>query len=200
METAAVYTASGAWIETFTGKKFHLLDPQPEEICIEDIAHALSMQCRYTGHVKKFLSVAEHSYNVCNLLSGEDLVGKSQQLAGLLHDASEAYITDLSRPIKVLTPVGPPYYEIEDRIMRVIANKFCFSWPMSKEVKNADNLMLFAEKDQLMGNLSWEDDKSSEDARMNTVREDINNLRIACYSPTIAEKIFLKKFQELYHA
>lgn len=191
MESTANYGASGAWIETFTGKKFHLLDPQPEEIVIEDIAHALSMQCRYTGHVRRFLSVAEHSWNVCNFLDF------GQKLAGLLHDASEAYITDLSRPIKVLTPVGPPYYAIENKIMRVIADKYNFPWPMSPEVKNADNMMLFAEKDQLMGNLSWEDDKSSEDARMNTVRDQLKNFRIIGFSPSEIEKIFLQTFNDL---
>src|SRR5579859_7012785 len=136
-----------AWIETFSGKKFHLLEPQPDEICIEDIAHALSNQCRYTGHTRRFYSVAEHSVHV-------SLLAVHYQLDGLLHDASEAYICDLARPVKMLTPVGKPYYEIEDRIMRVIAEKFGFTWPPPKEVKEADNIMLLSEKDQLMTNLS----------------------------------------------
>ena len=184
-------TVHGAWIETFTGKKFHLLEPQADEIDIFDIAHALSNQCRYTGHVSKFFSVAEHSYHVSLL------VPKGQELMGLLHDASEAYITDLSRPVKQLTPVGPPYYEIEDRIMRVIAAKFEFDWPMTKEVKDADNTMLFLEKERLMGNLSWDDDASSEEARRETIRKNCEHIRLACYAPTVIEKIFLQRFYQL---
>jgi hypothetical protein len=180
----------GPWIETFSGTKFHLLDPQPEEINEIDIAHALSNQCRYTGHVKKFFSVAEHSYHVSLL------VPATQALAGLLHDASEAYITDLSRPIKQLTPVGPPYYEIEDRIMRVIAAKYGFNWPMSPEVKKADNTMLLLEKDRLMSSLSWSDDASSVEARKETVAS-VGDLRLACYRPEVMEKIFLQRFYQL---
>lgn len=176
---------TGAWIETFTGKKFHLLDPQPEEVCIEDIAHALSNQCRYTGHVKKFFSVAEHSWHVCKLCE--------HPMTGLLHDASEAYLSDLSRPVKQLTPVGPPYYEVEERMMKVIADKFDFHWPMPKDVKQADNAMLLAEKAQLMTALSWSDDVSSEEARKQVTPK----VQLACWTPEAAEKVFLQKFYDL---
>jgi len=186
-------TCTGAWIETFTGKKFHLLDPQPEEICIEDIAHALSNQCRYTGHVRRFFSVAEHSYHVSLH------VEKQNALAGLMHDASEAYITDLSRPVKQLTPVGPPYYEIEDKIMRVIADKFGFAWPMDKDVKSADNFMLLLEKNQLMTDLSWDDDESGGAAARREV--DLlaleNGIRLVGYVPQVMKNIFLRRFEEL---
>src|SRR5690348_7800105 len=141
-----------SWIETYRGKKFYLLEPTPESILIEDIAHALSQQCRFTGHTRKFYSIAEHSVHV-SLLCGLD---KRVCLAGLLHDASEAYIADLSRPVKYETPVGPAYFEVENRIMQAIATKFDFEWPMNPKVKTADEIMLHTEKDQLMTDLSWD--------------------------------------------
>ena len=139
-----------AWIETFTGKKFHLLDPQPEEVCIEDIAHALALSCRFCGHVRQFYSVAEHSIHVSNICEPVDA------LWGLLHDASEAYIADLSRPVKHCTPVGPPYIAVEARIMAVIAAKFGLPTTMPPGVKVADNTLLFAEKDKLMSGVAWD--------------------------------------------
>src|SRR5258706_13895138 len=84
----------GGWIETYSGKQFHILDPQLDEIELYDIAHALSMQCRYTGHCESFYSVAEH----CVIVSM--LVPKEMAIAGLFHDASEAYLTDEVSPVK----------------------------------------------------------------------------------------------------
>lgn len=83
--------------------------------------------------------------------------------------------------------------------MRAIADRFGFSWPMPKEVKDADNAMLFVEKDQLMAGLSWEDDKSSAEAREREAqtRKLSSQVRIACYRPEVIEKIFLQKFYEL---
>src|SRR5271170_7300011 len=92
-----------AWIQTYTGGVFHILDPQQNEIYIKDIAHALAMQCRFTGHVRKFYSIAEH----CVL--GSHIVPKKLALQFLLHDASEAYIADINRPLKHYTGVGAAY-------------------------------------------------------------------------------------------
>src|SRR5690606_29748913 len=89
-----VPTRKGDWMQTFTGRRFWPLDPRPDEICIEDIAHALSMQCRYAGHCLSFYSVAEHSV----LLSQH--VAEPFRRWALLHDASEAYLVDVPRPIK----------------------------------------------------------------------------------------------------
>ncbi len=82
------------WIQTYSGKAAHLLNPVPSEIDIEDIAHALSMICRFTGHVHTFYSVAQHSVLVAELLP------ESMQLQGLLHDGHEAFIGDISSPLK----------------------------------------------------------------------------------------------------
>src|SRR5271165_7548492 len=84
----------GDWIQTYTGRVMYPLDPRPEEINIIDIAHALSNLCRFTGHVRTFYSVAEHSVRVSQHCDPKDA------LWGLLHDASEAYLADMSRPMK----------------------------------------------------------------------------------------------------
>src|ERR1700691_1787676 len=81
------------YIETFTGKTFSFLAPQPEDICIEDIAHATSMLCRFTGHCKYFYSVAEHCVAVSRLCSVRN------DIAGLLHDSAEAYVNDMNSPL-----------------------------------------------------------------------------------------------------
>ena len=80
-------------MSTYTGKKFFPFDPRPEQICIEDIAHGLSMLCRFSGQCPYFYSVAEHSIYVVHCLPD------NLQLEGLLHDASEAYLADLPRPV-----------------------------------------------------------------------------------------------------
>src|SRR5208282_6622849 len=98
-----------AWIRTFSGGRFYVLEPRVEDVRIEDIAHALSMQCRFTGHVREFYSVAEHSVWVSRYSHREDA------LWGLLHDASESYIGDMSTPLK-LQPEMSRFRTTEKRI------------------------------------------------------------------------------------
>jgi hypothetical protein len=92
-------TRVGDWIQTYSGRQFWPLDPRVEDVHLEDIAHALSNVCRYTGHVREFYSVAEHSVHVSWSCEPEDA------LWGLLHDASEAYLADMARPVKQNMPV-----------------------------------------------------------------------------------------------
>jgi hypothetical protein len=84
----------GDWMQTFTGRAFYPLDPRPEDIDPVDIAHALSLICRYGGHSSRFYSVAEH----CVLMS--HAVAPEHALWALLHDATEAYLGDMIRPLK----------------------------------------------------------------------------------------------------
>jgi len=139
---------SSSWIQTFTGKQFFL--ETAETIDIEDIAHSLSMTCRFNGHCTRFYSVAEHSIRVSDMLSA-DLA-----LWGLIHDAAEAYIGDIPSPIKRnLMYYAPNEYStsiktVEARIMRKISEKFGLRWPMPKEVTHADLVMLATEKRDLM--------------------------------------------------
>lgn len=135
---------SECYIYTFTGQKFFPLVPEPEKIHIEDIAHALGNICRYTGQSKKFYSVAQHSVYV-----SMD-VPKKLSLAGLLHDASEAYICDISSPVKKLDSMRT-YREVEEKLQGVIYARFGvpFSEPPAK-VKDADMRVFRTEADSLM--------------------------------------------------
>jgi hypothetical protein len=125
-------------IRTFSGKYIDPLNPNPDLICIEDIAHSLSMQCRFGGHTRQFYSVAQHSV-MCALKLPDEL-----KLAGLLHDASEAYLMDIPSPVKRrLTN----YKEIENNLMKVIADKFGFAWPLDQRVHEIDREELQLEWD-----------------------------------------------------
>ena len=127
----------GDWIGTYTGKAFYPMDPRPDEVDIEDIAHALSQTCRYAGHTRVPFSVAQHSVLVSRHVPPEF------RLWGLLHDATEAYICDIPRPLKGhLTN----YKYIEDHLMSVIAKKFGLKGTIPPEVKEVDNRILWDER------------------------------------------------------
>lgn len=125
-------------IKTYIHNDFSLEAMDPETISIMDIAHALSMVPRWGGHIPRFYSVAEHSMRVA------ELVPDQHQLAALLHDASEAYLGDLCKPFKNLMP---DYQRIEDKLMQVIATKYGFEYPLHKDVKVADHIILLKEWD-----------------------------------------------------
>jgi len=146
----------GGWVQTFTGKQFFPLDPDPADVCVEDIAHHLSQTCRFVGACRKFYSVAQHSVYVAQLC------GLTFRMHGLMHDAAEAYVGDISRPIKGRVHlVGANYdkddmtvrafRDVEDRILWAIyqglhlGNVGHFS-----EVREADEVMLSTEARDLM--------------------------------------------------
>ena len=133
---------NGDWMQTITGRKFWPIDPRPEDIDIYDIAHALSMMCRFNGHCKWFYSVAEHSVYV------SDLCPPDYAVWGLLHDASEAYIADIVKPAK---PYIAGYREAENRIMAAVCERFGLPMDQPQCVKEADNAILADEAAQIMG-------------------------------------------------
>ena len=132
-----------SWIQTHSGHQFYPLDPNPLQITILDIAHALSNVCRYTGHVMRFYSVAEHSVIVSRY------VPRELALWGLLHDAAEAYLVDVPSPIKGRLE---GYAEIEERVEEAVCERFKLPWPMPYEVKRIDHAILADEQTQLMVN------------------------------------------------
>lgn len=129
-------------IRTVTGIYINVFEPTEDMVCIEDIAHSLCQQPRFGGHLPYFYSVAEHSLNCAYVIDDEGL-----KLDALLHDASEAYLMDIPKPIKGGLA---NYKEIEDRLMGVIASKFGFEYPLRKEVKAVDEEMLNFEWNYLM--------------------------------------------------
>jgi uncharacterized protein len=133
----------GDWLQTYTGLKFYPMDPKSEEINIEDIAHSLGMQCRYNGHSLRFYSVAEH----CVLISEYLSYDKTLSLYGLLHDAAEAYISDIPRPLKShINNIK----EIEKKIEKEIFKTFGLDPIIPKEIYEIDNRILNDERKQVM--------------------------------------------------
>jgi hypothetical protein len=184
MSIVAVYNNNtdnkrhGNWMQTFTGRQFWPLDPKVEEIFIEDIANSLSKQCRYAGHCREFYSVAEHSVYVSHCVSPE------LAFCALMHDATEAYVVDVPRPLK---PWLKEYKEIEDRVWLAVAERFGLPKDMPHEVHEADTAVLLAEKEQIMGPspASW--------ALAGTPA----NVKIQCLTPPEALKFFMERFNEL---
>ena len=174
----------GNWMQTYTGKAYWPCDPRPQEIDIRDIAHHLSLLCRYTGACRRFYSVAEHSVIVSCLVPLEDA------LHGLLHDATEAYIGDLNRPVKH-GPGMAAYRDIEARNWRAITDRFGIPSAMPTSVERADNDMLFHEQAALMAPapIDW----GMGALPPQGLRPDL----IVGWGPEEAEEVFLRRFEEL---
>lgn len=167
----------GDWMQTFSGRQFWPLDPRPEDICIEDIAHALAMQCRFAGHCLRFYSVAEHSVLVAHHAEPVDA------LWALMHDAAEAYVTDVIRPIK---PDLAGYKAIEARVMRAVCERYGLPLDMPAAVKEIDDRILADERDQNMATppADWR------------VGEPLG-VTLQFWSPEQAEREFLDMFAHL---
>ena len=137
------------YITTYTGLHFCPAEPDAKLLDIRDIAHSLSMQCRANGHYKTFFSVAKHC-----ILCAEEAEARGYDrrvmLACLLHDATEAYIADVPKPVKVQLTT---YNEIEDNLANVIYGHFLggITEDEKKIVKEIDNIMLYNEFKALMG-------------------------------------------------
>lgn len=156
-------------MQSFTGKKVTPLDLGPEQVCIEDIAHALSLICRFGGHCKFHYSVAQHSLLVARHLP------EPIRIHGLLHDAAEAYLGDIIRPLKWEMGIGDgrgmiPFDVVEASALRSIYGAIGVPWPgkdIWAEVKAADNRAVMTEGRDIMGHppedwgldaQPWEDD------------------------------------------
>jgi len=169
----------GDWMQTFTGRRFYPMDPRPEEVDPADIAHALSLLCRYGGHLDRFYSVAEH----CVLMS--EWVAPENALAALLHDATEAYVVDVPRPLKRYLP---EYRSIEDAVWNAICLRFHVAGDLPAEVKEADNRIILTERNALMSNAGvWAQDGIVEPLPV----------AIVGWSPAEAELVYQGRLAEL---
>lgn len=168
------------WIQTYSGRRFCPTNPNPDAIVIQDIAHSLSMQCRFSGHCRKFYSVAQHCVLVSYLCDSADAFW------GLLHDASEAYLVDLPRPLKHSGEFNA-YKVFEARMQAAICKRFGLPEVEPISVKNADKLLLYTEARDLMGPLhaDWQNEV------------DPLPFKIDPLSQQDAKNLFMKRFYEL---
>lgn len=186
----------GEWIQTASGRQFWPLDPRPEDVEIEDIAHALSNICRFTGHCAHFYSVAQHSVLVAANVPSDIAIW------GLLHDAAEAYIGDISRPLKrslfarLMWKDGEagmgPVKSAEKTILEAVAVRYGIrlltDWD---SIEKADMLLLATEARDLMEPLhpEWHHKESNGWAVLPE--------RITPWNPDRARAVFLNTFHAL---
>lgn len=145
---ARLANVSPTTMTTYTGASVDVFDPKVEDIHLADIAHALSNLCRFTGHTRFYYSVAQHCVYTADHLMMENADVQTQRL-GLLHDAAEAYLNDLARPLK---RGFKQYQEVENRMMGVIVQRFGLSGADAELVKYMDDVMVSTEGKQLMPN------------------------------------------------
>jgi hypothetical protein len=186
------------WFTTYTGKKFYPFNPRIEDIDIEDIAHALSLICRFGGHLPEHYSVAQHSVLVSYLVPIE------LRLEGLMHDAAEAYIGDVIRPIKKHPVFIQLLTSIENNLDLLIRSKFKL-FEFSKKgvggfeysaIKKADSIALLTEKRDLFKvakDQVWELKSQIEYSNL----EPHPNFTIPFVHPGFAKQQFLHRFAEL---
>ena len=184
----------GDWFQTWTGKRFYILDPRVEDFCIEDVAHALSNQCRYNGHTDRFYSVAEHSiiltrYVLNGLIKGGHGRLHRNDMAHLMlmHDGAEAYFSDVPKPIKNSIP---NLEAAELRVEEVYAKAFGTLPKLPNWMKEFDRRIVMDEKRALMianSNVPWAAYDSMEPL----------GVTIVGYEPKITEQMFLDLYEAL---
>ncbi len=168
-------------IMTRSGFEFDLIDPSKNRFTVEDIAHALSNTCRYCGHVSEFFSVAQHSVMVSRL------VPEQHAMIGLMHDASEAFIGDVAKPLKELLP---DYKQVEARIEEFVLGRFGIDpHHMPPDIKRADMIALLTEQRDLM---HGPDKDVMKKWNIEPLQEKIIPL-----PPKEAKELFLERYREI---
>ncbi|QDP56941.1 MAG: hypothetical protein Unbinned2691contig1000_15 [Prokaryotic dsDNA virus sp.] len=168
-------------ITTVNGKWFDILKPEEYDYSVDEIAHALSNLCRYTGHVNSFYSVAEHSVLVSRL------VPDNLALTALLHDASEAFLGDVSSPLKKLLP---EYKRIEENVEKAIARHFGLKFPYPAEVHEADKRMYWQERQSIANN-------GVRDALWHQDLRATRKVEAKGMAPHMAKRMFLSRYKEI---
>lgn len=179
------------FIETFSGHTFSPLEPDWTDIRIEDIAHALANQGRFTGHSRFRYSVAEHSVRVSEAIEKNTELGYVVQLWGLLHDASEAYLVDLPTPLKLTKELGEPYKAAEKRLMAAVCLRFSLPVAEPFAVRLFDARLLATEvRDLMHGDRPY----------WSKIKERPLPERIRPWGADVAEYEFLRRYRNLVEA
>jgi hypothetical protein len=179
-----------SWVQTFTGRAVRPLDLQLEDVCIEDIAHSLSLICRFNGHCREFYSVANHS-SLCAMVAPDGL-----KLKTLLHDAAEYLLQDITRPFKAAlwVDLAPDrmvaYRNHEMHTLRIIFQALGVAWPTDEEwgiIRGIDNRIVMTELRDLLSDppAAWGVDATA-----------YENLLILPMSPGSSEQNFLHQFRK----
>jgi hypothetical protein len=177
---AANDNRTGDFMQTWSARQFWPLDARPDEVHIEDIAHSLSLQCRYAGHCKRFYSVAEHSVLIANWIWWHG--SAADALCGLMHDATEAYLVDMPRPVKRSMH---EYRMHEAALWKVIAARYSLPEVMPDVVHDADNRII-ADELVNMAPMAW-----------HAKHSDPLGVELQFWSPEEAEAAFLETFASL---
>lgn len=197
--TKGQFPRTGNYMHTSNGRKYWPLDPKPEEVDLEVIAHHLANRCRYNGATQHptdidriFFSVAEHSIYVAIQIA---LFGGSNTeiLCGEVHDGSESYNGDLIRPLKYDPLFSRPFKTVEELNELAIARRFGVPFPYPAIVKRADEAVTAAEVEQIVPRCSDED---WEAGRLHDNAE-VAPFRIQMLLPADAKRLFLKFHQGL---
>lgn len=167
-------------ILTVSGNYISFVEPADNAVLVEDIAHALANICRFAGHTREFYSVAQHSVLVSFIVPPADA------LAGLFHDAGEAYLGDVTRPLKQLLP---DYCAIEARLQADIFQKLGLPAELPPSVKRADRILLATEQRDLMP-------PHNDDWPLIAGIEPLAD-RIEPWTPWLARTMFLDRYREL---
>ena len=134
----------GPFLQTVSGRRVNPLDPDLDQLDIEDIARALGNLCRFGGHCRTFYSVAQHSVIVSQLV--EERGGDAEDVfAALMHDAAEAYLGDMPHPLKHRSALGAAFREAEEQLEAAIRERFAIK-PDVPEIKRADRALLATER------------------------------------------------------
>lgn len=172
------------WIQTYSGLRFNFFNLKPDMVSVVDIAHALSNMCRFNGHTHTYYSVAEHSILLSRYVL--ETTGDRHKARNMLfHDATEAYLCDIPRPIKMNLP---DYRALEKTIEKFIAQLYNLSYPHEDWLKELDNRMLKTEKYQVLSvtDIPWACDSL-----------EVLPITIEFLKPEEAEYEFLNMFKEL---
>lgn len=185
------------YMHTANGLKHYPFAPKPEDIHIDVVAHHLAARGRWNGATQHpedpmriFHSVAEHSVDVADFIEFE-MDRPDLALEALLHDAAEAFNGDLIRPLKYSEEFAKPFQKVEEHNERAVAQRFGLPYPMSPEIKIADNAVTHAEFQQIVPknpNMDW-----SYSMKLNP-NDRIANIKIKMLNPYEARELFLDRF------
>lgn len=178
------------FIITNSGRRFYPFGPQQSDLNINDIAHSLSMKCRWNGHVDHFYSVAQHSIDVMEEAL-HNMASPLAQLQALMHDAGEAYTVDMPTPLKVAFPA---FIEVENNISKEIAARYGYPFKMFGLVKDADYVCLLREAMCLFESTpDWVKELEGTKGYVKAARKELN-VRM---DSGFAKQEFIKHFERL---